>query len=98
MHRLHAEKFRSGEGERAGGGGGGGEGVATTSFLRPGSNVEFDMCRTKFIEVSTCEVRRLYVFFPTPTPSLHFSNGPSLSDQRPRVYFVHCEKLCALTN
>ena len=57
MQRLHAEKFRSGEGERAGGGGG--EGVATTSFLRPGSNVEFHMCRTKFIKVSTYEVRRL---------------------------------------
>ena len=38
---------------------GGGEVVATTSFLRPGSNVEFHMCRTKFIKVSTCEVRRL---------------------------------------
>ena len=38
---------------------GGGEGVATTSFLRPGSNVEFHMCRTKFIKVSTYEVRRL---------------------------------------
>ena len=45
--------------EKGRGAGGEGRGATTTSFLRPGSNVEFDMCRTKFIEVSTCEVRRL---------------------------------------
>ena len=40
--------------------------------LRPGSNVELHTCRTKFSELSTCEVRRLTKLSSTVCIGINF--------------------------